>query len=365
MRLNRRVNCAHPLLLLTALASCASAETNGVQWISFPDARLEVRGLSWFATNSPNLWRMPGYAKDRIPKAVWARAVAPDGGRIRFASDTSRLLIRAQAVQRPGKPCYFDAFAGGKLVGAARLTSTQAVDLILFEKPERARRELTIYLPNNAEVRVLAIGVEANAKLERAAPFALAQPLVCYGSSVLQGTGAAHPGSTYSAVTARRLNLDFVNLGFGGAGKAEPDVVQLVSSLAASCFLFDLGKSYGNQGIEPYARMLETVRAAHPTTPIVCVTPIYSTKEASEPEYKTRSEKLRSEMREAALKLQKSGDKNILVVEGLELFGEADKELFHDQLHPNDQGNERMADRLAPTLQKTLFEREPGSRSPK
>ena len=365
MPLNQAVNFTRAFLIFIALASIARAATNGLKWISFPDAQLEVHGLPWFGTNSPSLWRLPSNAKDRVPTAVWARAVAPDGGRIRFASDTSRLLIRAQAVQRPGKPCFFDAYADGKLLGATRLTSTQAVDLTLFEKTTRTQRDLTIYLPNNSEVRVLAIGVDTDAKLDQAATFALGRPLVCYGSSVLQGTGAAHPGSTYPGATARQLNLDFVNFGFGGAGKAEPDVVQLVASLDASCFLFDLGKSYGNQGIEPYARMLETVRAAHPTTPIVCVTPIYSTKEASEPEYKTRSEKLRSEMREAALKLQKSGDKNIFVVEGLELFGEADKELFHDQLHPNDHGNERMADRLAPRLRKILFENEPASRSRK
>lgn len=365
MRLNRAVNFSRAFLLLTALASFARAESNGLKWISFPDSRLEVRGLPWFATNAPALWRLPAEAKDRVPKAVWARAIAPDGGRIRFASDTSRLLIRALAVQRPGKPCYFDAYADGKLVGATRLTSTQAVDLILFEKKDRAHRDLTICLPNNSEVRVLAVGVDADAKLERAGAFALAKPLVCYGSSVLQGTGAAHPSSTYPAALARQLNLDFVNLGFGGAGKAEPDVVQLIASLDASCFLFDLGKSYGNQGSETYARMLETVRAAHPTTPIICVTPIYSTKEANEPEYKDRSEKLRTLMRDAALKLQKSGDRNIFVVEGLDLFGEADKELFHDQLHPNDEGNERMADRLVPTLRKLVFNHEPASRSGK
>jgi lysophospholipase L1-like esterase len=155
------------------------------------------------------------------------------------------------------------------------------------------------------------------------------------------------------------LNLDFVNLGFGGAGKAETNVVQLVNELDACAFLFDLGKSYGAQPLEPYARMLDTIRKAHPTVPIFCVTPIYSTKEASEPDYRERSELLRTLMRKAAVDRRQAGDQQMFVVEGLELFGEADKDLFSDPLHPNDAGNERMARRLEPVVRGALLGKSP------
>jgi lysophospholipase L1-like esterase len=156
---------------------------------------------------------------------------------------------------------------------------------------------------------------------------------------------------------ARRLNLDFVNLGFGGAGKAEPDVVALVNQLDASCFIFDLGKSYGNQTREPFARMLATIRAAHPTVPIICVTPIYSTKEIAEAEYREKSVRLRNLMREAAVERRESGDALTFVVEGLELFGPADQALFRDPQHPNDEGNELMAARLVPMLEQIVLPR--------
>jgi lysophospholipase L1-like esterase len=182
-------------------------------------------------------------------------------------------------------------------------------------------------------------------------------PLICYGSSVLQGTGVEHPSKTYPAVLARRLNLDFVNLGFGGAGKAEPDVVALVNRPEASAFLFDLGKSYGDQTPAPFARMLADIRATHPTVPIVCVTPIFSTKEDSEKGYREKSEHLRSLMRDAALERRRGGDRHIFVVEGLELFGPADQSLFHDPLHPNDAGNERMGERLVDLIRSAVLER--------
>ena len=157
---------------------------------------------------------------------------------------------------------------------------TQKVDLVLFENKDRSLKDITIYLPHGHEVRVFAVGVDADAELKTPPAFALKRPVVCYGSSVLQGTGAKHPAKTYPAAMARRLNLDFVNLGFGGAGKAEAEVVGLVNQLDACCYIFDLGKSYGAPTIERYARMLDTIRASHPKVPIFCVTPIYSTKEA-------------------------------------------------------------------------------------
>ncbi len=340
-------------LLAQSLIAAGNPESP-LSWVPFPDARLELRGLPWFATNAPHLWRLPKNAKEKVPKGVWNRAIAPDGGRIRLSSNTSRLSLKVQAAQAPGKPCHFDAYVNGEFAGSARLRGTQAVELVVFEKPDRSQRNVTIYLPNNSEVNVLAVGLDADATLEAPAAPGSRAPIVCYGSSVLQGTGSAHPASTYPAALARSLNLDFINLGFGGAGKAEPEVVQLVASLKAGCFILDLGKSYGDQTIEPYARMLDIIRAAHPNAPIFCVTPIYSTKEASEPGYREKSAKLRELMRQAATDRRSAGDKYTHVIEGLELFGPADKHLFNDPLHPNDEGNETIARRLYPIVSRAL-----------
>jgi lysophospholipase L1-like esterase len=354
-----RTNLA--LLLVCALALPASAAQDHaaanpsagpatprgpVDWIPFPDSRIELRGLPWFAENSPELWRLPKSAQVRVPKGVWTRGLAPDGGRIRFSAPTSQLAIRVQVVQTQKKLAYFDAYIDAEFAGTAGSPGPRTAELVLFADRDRGSKNITIYLPNTSEVRVLAVAVDAGVKPGPPPPFARPEPLICYGSSVLQGTGSAHPSKTYPAVLARRLNLDFINLGFGGAGKAEPVVVELVNRPQACGFLFDLGKSYGAQPQEPYTRMLAEIRAKHPTVPVFCVTPIYSTKEATEQEYLERSENLRTLMRGAALARQQSGDRNTWVVEGLELFGAPDKDLFNDPLHPNDDGNERMGERL-------------------
>lgn len=328
--------------------------TSSIQWHSLSDPKFEIRGLPWFEENAPETWRLPKSAKDKVPVGVWKRAVAPDGGRVRMKCSTSRLFLKIERAQHGGKPCFFDVYVNGQMAGSARAKSGEPQELQLFENKDRGMKNITIYLPNNHEARVVAVGVDAGSRFQKPQSFAHKKPLVCYGSSVLQGTGAAHPSKTYPAALARRLNLDFVNLGFGGAGKAEPGVVSLVNQLDACCFLFDLGKSYGNQGIEPYAKMLDAIRAKHPKVPIICVTPIYSTKERTEPGYLEKSEDLRDLVRKAASERREKGDESIIVVEGLHLFNEADQSLLNDPLHPNDDGNERIAERLAPILAKIL-----------
>ena len=354
--------------LISALAAVHAApppaadQAAGLKWIDLSDARLELRGLPWREENAPDLWRLPKSARDKVPKAVWTRGLVPDGGRIRLSCNSTTLGIRVQSAREHKKKCFFDAFVNGEYAGSVNAEGTQRVDLVVFEKRDRAWKDVTIYLPHNLEVRLFAVGLDAGAELRTPPAFALNKPIVCYGSSVLQGTGAAHPSKTYPAAVARRLNLDLVNLGFGGAGKGEVEVVALVNQLDACCYLFDLGKSYGAPTPERYCRMLDTIRAAHPRTPIFCVTPIYSTKEEKEPDYKKRSEDLRIIMRQAATDRRQAGDKLMFVVEGLELFGEPDKELFNDPQHPNDAGNERMAQRLAPIIEKVVLGK--GQRDP-
>jgi lysophospholipase L1-like esterase len=203
---------------------------------------------------------------------------------------------------------------------------------------------------------VKAIGVDQETRFSPPDhQYALPLPVVFYGSSVCQGSGAVNPGQTYEAILCRELKLDFVNLGFGGAGKAETNVVDLVNAVPACAYVFDLGKSYGMQDATAFKAMLLTVRRSHPNTPIIAMTPITSVTEVNDPAYSERSVHTRTVMRDPVKELIKTGEKQLYLVEGEDLLGfKEHAALSKDGVHPSDQGYGIIAKRLSPVFKQEL-----------
>ncbi len=328
-----------------------------VEWLPFPDsARFKVLGLHWFDENKPKLWRMPAATFDALPSGVKRQAKAPSGGRILFRCNAGSLGLRVLP-QSKGSLSYLDVYVNGRYLRsvAAEAANTEA-SLTLFTGLDRQEKEIVVYLPYRQELVVQAVGVDKDTVFgEPRHSFSRPLPIVFYGSSVCQGSGAYKPGMTYEAILGRELNVDFVNLGFGGAGKAEANVVDLVNSIPACCYVFDLGKSYGMQDKTAYKRMLQAVRASHPDVPLMCVTPITSSLEMHSEEYSRRSLHTRTVMREAVQELLQAGDKKVYLLEGPDLLGFDDHDgLSRDGVHPTDYGYSLIARRLSPTLKKLL-----------
>lgn len=346
------------LMIVGARAAEAPApSTAGMEWHAFPDtAKFGVRGLAWFAENRPGFWRMPAKVMDSLPKGVQGRSKCPSGGRIVLRCTTTRLAVRAAAVNG-GNLARFDAYVNGREYRSAVAAKTAAgSELVLFQDLGGEEKEIVIYLPHLQEVVVTAIGVDAHTRFQAPEPkFSRPLPVVFYGSSVCQGSGSASPAQTYEAILCRELNLDFVNLGFGGAGKAEPNVVELVNSVPGCCYVFDLGKSYGAQDATAFKAMLQAIRRSHPEAPLIVMTPITSVKEVKEPAYSERSIHTRTVMREPVKELIAAGERRIFLVEGEDLLGFKEHDaLSKDGVHPAERGYGIIAAKLSPVLKKAL-----------
>jgi hypothetical protein len=336
-----------------------TARTNAeYRWLAFPDStKFKVLGLSWFDERDPKLWRMPAKAMESLPKGVQGRSRCPSGGRIVMRCTTTRLALKARAANGGGLK-RFDAYVNGQPCKPA-VNDDKAgaeTELVLFQDLDDREKEIVIYLPHLQEVLVGAIGVDEQTRFRAPDhPYARPLPVVFYGSSVCQGSGALNPGQTYPAILCRALNLDFVNLGFGGAGKAETNVVDLVNSIPACCYVFDLGKSYGMQDATAFKAMLQTVRKSHPHVPIIAMTPITSVKEVKEPSYSERSVYTRNVMRDSVNELIEAGEKQLFLVEGEDLIGFQEHDaLSRDGVHPSDQGYALIATKLSPVILKAL-----------
>jgi len=365
------VSCVFLLFLnVTAIPTHAEIQnTEELQWLPATDSHFVVSGLPFFQENQGKWWRFPQRAEAQVPPAVWRLSRCPSGGRIRFRSDTTALAIRLTYPSLPGMrnmhafgQAGVDAYVDGQYIASVAPRSATKVEAFFFKNVDKRVREYTLYLPLYLGVDVQALGLEPGASISPPAAFALDKPVVFYGTSITQGGCASRPGMSYQAILGRRLNVDFVNFGFSGSGKGEEEVARLVSEVTASCFVMDMAQNNPSaESLEAvFPPFIETLRARHPDTPILCTTPIYSTSELPGsrneglyPEM-SRLEGMREVIRRAVRSRIASGDRNIHLVEGYTLLGPDQGDGFVDGVHPNDLGFQWMADGLEPHLRRLL-----------
>lgn len=325
------------------------------------DPRLEVDGLPWLAENKGEMIRLPRRLEAALPPAVWNLGLSPSGGRIRFRTDSTRLAIKLEYPSPPnmanmhafgqtGVDLYIDGAYHSTAIAPKDAAKDKVIEHVYFDKLPRAEREITLYLPLYKPVKVVALDLDAEAAIRKPKRFAVAKPVVFYGTSITQGGCASRSGMSYQAILGRNINVDFVNLGFSGNGKGEPVVANMVAEIDASAFVLDF--SQNNPTIESlrevYKPFLATIRAKHPTTPIIAITPISASRDTQ------RLRDMRQHIRDVVNSAIGAGDKFLTLVEGTSLLGPTRVDGLVDGVHPNDLGFQWMADGLAPVLAKVL-----------
>jgi lysophospholipase L1-like esterase len=352
-------------VLLAVHLSPLFAEEGALRWVQLPGQQVEVNGLPWYAENGSELFRLPIKLKDTYRPPVWELAQSPSGGRIRFRTNSTSLAIRLEYPEPPGMKnmhafgqtgvdLYADGVYRGTAIAEGDAKAGKIQEHTYFKHQARADREMTLYLPLYMPVKVMGIGFDPDARIEPAKPFALKGPVVFYGTSITQGGCASRSAMSYQAILGRMLNVDFVNLGFSGNGLGEPELARAVASVDASCFVMDFAQN--NPTVDSlaraYAPFLETIRARHPETPIVVITPIYASHESwgRDP----RLEGMRELIRKVAARRIADGDTHIETVEGTDLLGPSRGDGLVDGTHPNDLGFRWMAGGLAVRISRLL-----------
>ena len=352
-------------ILITANLCSLVAEDAPLHWIPLPSAQVQIDGLAWYSENGGELFRLPAKLKDTYRQPVWELARDPSGGRIRFRTNSSALAIRLEYPEPPsmknmhafgqtGVDLYADGVYRGTAVADHDAKPGKTSEYTYFKDQPRIDREITLYLPLYMPVKVLGIGLDADAHVQPAKPFAVSEPVVFYGTSITQGGCASRPGMSYQAILGRMLNLDFVNLGFSGNGKGEPELARTVASIHASCFVLDFAQN--NPSVDSlaqvYAPFLAVIRSAHPETPVLVITPIYAARESWSRD--ARLEDMRELIRQVAAQRIAAGDRHLEIIEGTDLLGPSRGDGLVDGTHPNDLGFQWMAEGLAGRVAKVL-----------
>lgn len=353
------------LLLFAASLSMAAAGQTAPQWIPVSTTGVEIDGLPWFNENGGELYRLPVKRKDSYRQPVWELAKSPSGGRIRFRTNSSSLAIRLEYPEPPGMKNMHafgqtgvDLYADGIYRDTAIASRDSKPGLpqehTYFKNQPRVDREITLYLPLYIPVTVLGIEIDSDARVQAPGRFALAKPIVFYGTSITQGGCASRSGMSYQAILGRMLNIDFVNLGFSGNGRGEPELATAVGDIDAAAYVLDFAQN--NPTLDSlgavYAPFVEIIRKKHPDTPVLVITPIYASHESWAPD--SRLDGMRELIRGVAAQRIAAGDRHVQIVEGTDLIGPSRTAGLVDGTHPNDLGFEWMAEGLAARLSALL-----------
>ena len=305
--------------------------------------------------------RMPEDVAKAVSSGTWSLHSRTAGGRIRFRTDSPYVAIHAKMPKiLRGPHSTLCGSAGFDLYLYEEMdryfgTFTPPYDMedgyeSILRFPSSKMREVTINLPLYSEVSELYVGLSETATVCVPTPYKIETPIVYYGSSITQGGCASRSGSSYPSIVARRLNADYVNLGFSGNAKGEVEIAEYISNLEMSAFVYDYDFNAPTPEYlqETHERMFRIIREKNPTLPILMMSkPRYYLTAVDE----KRLEIIRTTYRNAI----ESGDKNVYMLDGRQLMQLCRGEGTVDNVHPTDFGFASMAIAVGDVLEK-IFE---------
>ncbi|MFD2330843.1 SGNH/GDSL hydrolase family protein [Cohnella sp. GCM10020058] len=345
------------------------AERSGdeLRWLSPLAEPFVIAGLPWL--KKERLYRrLPAASAHKLPPAVDMLADCPAGGQIRFRTDSPTVVVKAvlsgpadmdhmPASGQCGFDCYIGGFGAQVYAGTTRM-STAATQIChpLFEQLAATPREVTINLPLYQGVREIWIGVAPEAAVEPPASYGDSRKIIVYGTSITQGGCASRPGMAYTNVLSRRLPYEFVNEGFSGNGKGEPELARMLAEIDnPGLLVLDYVANVSPEGYrETLPTFIGLYREAHPDVPILVLSKIRYARETFDDAAVQSRLDTRAFGMETVERLKREGDAHIYFQDGGELLGDRFDECTVDGIHPTDLGFLRMADGLAPTLSDIL-----------
>ena len=288
------------------------------------------------------------------------------GGRIRFTTDSKYVAIKAvmpfvgqmahvSLLGSSGFDMYIDYDEPGvmsRYCGAfqPKVGMTNGYESII-RFPDRRMRHLTINMPPYNHVDRLYIGLQNDARIEGGKKYINKKPIIFYGSSITQGACSSRPGLNYQNMLARRFEVDYINLGFSGNGRAEIPIVEYMAGLDISMFVSDYDHNAPNPDYlkQTHKRMYDMIREKHPDIPYIML---------SRPDFDCGYDESilrRNVIMETYRLAREAGDKNVYYIDGAGIFRGPDEDMCTvDRTHPSDIGFAKMADAIGETMLRAM-----------
>ena len=280
------------------------------------------------------------------------------GIRLRFKTDSRRIVLscklpgfaRLDNMPRTASGC-FDMYADGHYCKVFRpgadLSGTYSSE---HKFNDRKMRDILINFPLYNPVDEVYISLEEDAKILACDDYKQQKPTVYYGSSITQGGCASHPGNCYCAILSRRMDADYINLGFSGSALAEQEMAEYIGGLDMYAFVYDYDHNapsveYLKQTHEPFFKRF---RQYQPNTPVIMVSAADIVGNSLE-----ITRQRRNIIRTTYENALAAGDKNVYFIDGSEIYKDVGLDYCTvDCVHPNDLGFLCMANTIGAVLEK-------------
>ena len=330
-------------------------ERPGLLMRSIDEDCFSLHGVFW---ENNRYRRMPEGVAESVSEGVGYLHTHTAGGRIRFVTDSEYVVVNV-ILSNINKMSHFplsgsagvDVYADG-IYAATIMPTFDFEDRYegVVDFGEKKLRAITINMPTYSGVSNFCVGLNENAAVYKADPYKIEKPVVFYGSSITQGGCVSRPGMTYESILSRKLDFDYINLGFSGNARGEKEMAEYIADLDMSVFVYDYDHNapsveHLEATHEPFFKL---IREKNPDLPVIFMSrPKYYLTEV-EIERKNIIEKTYNNA-------VNNGDENVYFIDGTTLMNdEICENGTVDGCHPTDLGFFSMAKRIMPLLEKIL-----------
>ncbi len=340
--------------------------TGDVRWYDVREEPFSLAGFEWIKKDSV-FRRLPVNPDWKIPDAVDQLANQTAGGQVRFQTNSNRIYLKVELLERSGMyhmpatgQSGFDAYVKREGVQRYLKTTRFPHDTLRYQQEFKLgetnkMQMVTLNFPLYNGVKSVFIGIEKNALVETPPAFTFPGKMVIYGTSITQGGCVSRSGMAYSNILSRKLNAEFMNLGFSGSGKGEPELAHIINQITEMSFIILDYEANANETIQntitPFVKIL---RAKHPKTPILIMSKIRYTSAITGSETYKRLMSNRDFQKKLVEDRKANGDCNIYFLDGSTVLGEDYHECTVDGSHPTDLGSYRIANALFKKIKQIL-----------
>lgn len=341
------------------------ADANGISWLDPRTPPVRLVGFPWIDEDRVYR-RLPVKPEWAIREEIDRLADSTSGGQIQFQTDSPKILIRVRLQKASGMnhmpatgQSGFDLYIG-QAPKQLYLSTTKfkaratEYEVALFTG-SKINRHFTLNFPLYNGVKSVEIGIIGGSTVTSPAPYTYDGRIVVYGTSVTQGGCAPRPGMSYSNILSRRINAEFVNLGFSGNGIGEPELAKLINAIPRKrLVILDYEGNAGATIRESLGPFVDILRAEDKDIPILVQSKIRYAAELHDPD-RLKSAEAIAEFQQDFVKLRRAaGDLNIHFLNGGSFFGNRADECTVDGVHPTALGFMKIADAVEPVVNRIL-----------